>query len=424
MRKTMKKMFSVLLTMAVILSFSATAFAGDATVNYTGRQDLFLFQPGSSFTDTDLFSNFKEVMPGDSLNQKITLTNTAADCDYIKVYLRVIPHDDTANPLSRNVAATGETTESMTEFLNQLNLTVKNGEAVIYRGSPAAAGMLAEGILLGQLGRNQSLELNAQLSVPADMGNDFAFRAGEMDWAFTVEAFDNPSPPVSGQQLTVRKIWAGDDEKDRPNQVTVNLLKDGKVQETRVLNEANQWTWTWGNLSRWSKWTVEEAAVPEGYASSSETTGNTTFITNTKTTEGGDIIIPDPEKPAQEPVSLTAKKIWDDNDSEKRPDSAKITLYQGKEAVEAVHLGPWNDWTYTWGNLDANGDWSVVEDQVPKGYVPSYRVKNDVVTITNTAKLIQTGQRNWPVLLCGGLGILVLAAGVILRRTERKKENV
>ena len=45
-------------------------------------------------------------------------------------------------------------------------------------------------------------------------------------------------------------------------------------------------------------------------------------------------------------------------------------------------------------------------------------------TITNTAKLIQTGQRNWPVLLCGGLGILVLAAGVILRRTERKKENV
>ena len=65
-----------------------------------------------------------------------------------------------------------------------------------------------------------------------------------------------------------------------------------------------------------------------------------------------------------------------------------------------------------------------MEDQVPKGYVPSYRVKNDVVTITNTAKLIQTGQRNWPVLLCGGLGILVLAAGVILRRTERKKENV
>lgn len=423
MRKTMKKLFSVLLTMAVVLSFSVTAFAGDATVNYTGKQDLFHFQPGSSYTDTDLFSNFKGVMPGDSLNQKITLTNTAADCDYIKIYLKAVPHDETANPLSQNVAATGETTDSMTQFLNQLTLTVKNGETVIFRGSPAEAGTLAEGILLGQLARNQSLELNAQLSVPADMGNDFADRAGEMDWAFAVEAFDNPTPPVTGQQLTVRKLWAGDNEKDRPSQVTVNLLKDGNVQETRVLNEANQWTWTWGNLSRWSKWTVEEADVPEGYEASCETTGNTTFITNTKITEGGDVIIPDPEEPAPEPVSLTAKKTWDDNDSEKRPDSVKITLYQGKEAMEAVHLGPWNNWTYTWENLDADGDWSVAEDQVPKGYVPFYRVKNDVVTITNTAKLIQTGQLNWPVLLCGGLGILVLAAGMILRCRERKKED-
>ncbi|MGN0714860.1 MAG: Cna B-type domain-containing protein [Anaerovoracaceae bacterium] len=423
MRKTMKKLFSVLLTMAVVLSFSVTAFAEDSTVNYTGKQDLFHFQPGSSYTDTDLFRNFKGVMPGDSLNQKIILTNTASDCDYIKVYLKAVPHDETANPLSRNVAAAGETTESMTQFLNQLTLTVKNGETVIFRGSPAEAGTPAEGILLGQLGKNQSLELNAQLSVPADMGNDFADRAGEVDWTFTVEAFDYPSPPVTGQQLTVRKIWTGDNAKDRPSQVTVNLLKDGKVQETRILNEANQWTWTWGNLSRWSKWTVEEAGVPEGYEASCETTGNTTFITNTKISDGGDVIIPDPEEPSPEPVSLTAKKTWNDNDSEKRPDSAKITLYQGKEAVETVHLGPWNDWTYTWENLDADGDWSVAEDQVPKGYVPSYHVKNDVVIITNTAKLIQTGQLNWPVLLCGGLGILVLAAGVILRCRERKKEN-
>ena len=124
MRKTMKKLFSVLLTMAVVLSFSVTAFAGDATVNYTGKQDLFHFQPGSSYTDTDLFSNFKGVMPGDSLNQKIILTNTASDCDYIKIYLKAVPHDETANPLSRNVAAAGETTESMTQFLKMLKLSL------------------------------------------------------------------------------------------------------------------------------------------------------------------------------------------------------------------------------------------------------------------------------------------------------------
>ena len=499
MKKMMKKLFSVLLALTVVLSFSVTAFAGDASVTYTGEKDLIKLQPGSSYTDTDLFDNFKNVMPGDNLTQKIHVSNTAADCDYIKVYLKAVPHDAQNNPLSENVAASGETVETMVPFLRQMTLTVKNGDQTIYSGAASEAGTLAEGVLLGRLERNESLELNANLEVPLDMGNDFANRVGEVDWVFKVEAFDYPTPPTTDSQLTVRKVWEGDQAKDRPSQVTVNLLKDGKVQETQVLNASNQWTYTWGNLSRWNKWSVEEANVPEGYAASYETTGNTTVITNTKTVAAGDVtvkkvwkgdskdrpssvkvqlyrdgevydtvtlkkstgwtytwedlnqshawnvkeIVPKGYKATYQtrgskvtitntkqkadaevkPVSLTVKKAWDDKDSKKRPDSVKITLYNGKKAVETVHLGQWNSWTYTWDDLDADGDWKVVEDQVPKGYVPSYRVKKGVVTVTNTAKLIQTGQRNWPVLLCGGLGVLVLAAGVILILRGRKKEH-
>jgi len=44
-----------------------------------------------------------------------------------------------------------------------------------------------------------------------------------------------------------------------------------------------------------------------------------------------------------------------------------------------------------------------------------------VVTITNTATLIQTGQLNWPILVLGGLGVLMIFCGFLVMR--RKKEN-
>ena len=196
MKKMMKKLFSVLLALTVVLSFSVTAFAGDASVIYTGEKDLIKLQPGSSYTDTDLFDNFKNVMPGDNLTQNIHVSNTAADCDYIKVYLKALPHDAEKNPLSEKVAASGETIETMTAFLSQLTLILWQGETEIFRGTAAEAGTLENGVLLGELKKNESLELTAQLYVPPTMGNEFANRVGEVDWVFKVEALDYPPTPI------------------------------------------------------------------------------------------------------------------------------------------------------------------------------------------------------------------------------------
>ncbi len=196
MKKMMKKMFSVLLALTVVLSFSVNAFAADAGVTYKGQQDMLEFHPGSFYTDSDLFANFKGVMPGDRLEQKITVSNTASDCDYIKVYLKALPHDAEKNPLSKTVAASGEDVGSMTEFLSQLTLTLKQGENEIFKGTAADAGIQENGILLGELKKNESLDLEAQLEVPVAMGNDFANRVGEVDWVFKVEALDYPPTPI------------------------------------------------------------------------------------------------------------------------------------------------------------------------------------------------------------------------------------
>ena len=99
------------------------------------------------------------------------------------------------------------------------------------------------------------------------------------------------------------------------------------------------------------------------------------------------------------------------------------TLYNGTEKVESVLLNAANGWTYTWENLDPSGSWQVVETNIPKEYTPSYKVENGVVTITNTATLIHTGQLKWPVPVLGGLGLILAALGcVVIFRKKKGKD--
>ena len=39
------------------------------------------------------------------------------------------------------------------------------------------------------------------LTVPAGLGNEYAYRVGEVDWVFTVEGFNNEKPLIPTGQL-------------------------------------------------------------------------------------------------------------------------------------------------------------------------------------------------------------------------------
>ena len=86
---------------------------------------------------------------------------------------------------------------------------------------------------------------------------------------------------------TVLKRWndAGYEQK-RPDSVSVMLLKDGAVYDTKTLTRADGWQNTWKALPRYNPdgseivWTVTERPVP-GYTANVQQSGSTLILTNT-----------------------------------------------------------------------------------------------------------------------------------------------
>lgn len=403
MKNILKRTSLLALVLLLVLSLCATAFAAESTIQFTGYEDGFDFQPGSDYTDTDLFDNFKNVMPGDVLTETITFTNTSTDCDFIHLYMRAIAHDESANPLSEKVGEV-ETVATMSDFLSQLSMKVWNGAELIYSASPDQLDGLSKNVYLGTFRKGDTATLTVELTVPLDLGNEYANRVGEVDWVFHVEAYNE-------SQLSVRKVWSDGNSAHEGESISVNLLKDGVVEDTVELNDDNGWAYTFDRLVEGHTWTVEEAEVPEGYTVSYETTGTAVTIVNTA----------DEPEPSGDPLDITVKKVWSDDNSANRPTSVTVTLYNGTEVYDTVTLSAENNWTYHWEDASVLGNWQIAEVNISKGYTPSYRVSDGVITITNTLKLIQTGQLNWPIFLLGGVGLVLVALGATVTLGKKRK---
>ena len=197
MKKTCKTIASLVMMLVLLLGIGAPAYA-DGTVSYKGGAEKFVFLPGSGYTDTDLFDGFKGVMPGDTLTQTIEVRNRFLGTGSVKIYLRAVAHDEQANPLSPNVAATGETVASMSDFLSKLYMEVWQGGTRIYTGTPDQLDGLKNNVLLASVPRGKSVTLTVVLGVPSDLGNEYANRVGEVDWVFTAEELDPQGNPKTG----------------------------------------------------------------------------------------------------------------------------------------------------------------------------------------------------------------------------------
>ena len=205
----MKKLLKCALLLALAVSIlTGAALAAGASITYDGGGS-FDFRPGSEYTATDLFDGFKGVMPGDTRTEEITFVNNADDCDYVRLYIRAVAHDEEKNPLSAAVAET-ETVATMTEFLAQLSMKVWNGTELIYKASPDELDGLAENVLLGTFRQGEEATLTVELTAPATLGNEFSNRVGEVDWVFHVDACDDPAPsgPKTGDEARPL-MWLG-----------------------------------------------------------------------------------------------------------------------------------------------------------------------------------------------------------------------
>ena len=185
MKKTLKTISALALVLVLLLGMSVTAFA-ESKVTYEGGAEKFVFLPGSEYSETDLFENFKGVMPGDVITQEITVRNNYTKAEKVNIYLRAVVHDEQGNPLSEEVART-EDLVSMQHFLSQLTMTVKQGDKVLFSASPDELGGLKENVLLGTFPGKSYTKLVVELSVPIELGSEYANRVGEVDWVFTAE---------------------------------------------------------------------------------------------------------------------------------------------------------------------------------------------------------------------------------------------
>ena len=394
MKKSCKAVFSLVLMLLIVMSLSSTAFAASPSITFKGFTSGFDFQPGSEYTETDLFNSFKNVMPGDTVTETITFTNSASDCDFVNLYMRAEAHDETANPLSPKVADK-ETIAAMTEFLSKLSMKVWNGTELIYDAASNELGGLGSNKFLGTFRSGETATLKVELSVPNDLDNKFADRIGEVDWIFHVEAYNE-------SQLSVRKVWSDGSANHTNDSITVNLLKDGKVEKTQVLNAENNWAYTFDRLAEGHTWTAEEAAVPAGYTVSYKTEGTETTITNTKNDT--------PPTPPTYPLDITVHKVWSNDNGKARPSSVTVTLYNGDIAYDRVRLSAHNNWTYTWKDPNAYGNWQVIETNIPKGYVPSYSVSGNIVTCSSRAwRRIRRAWRTNTLLQCSAFYIYTIS---------------
>ncbi|MFH5810604.1 Cna B-type domain-containing protein [Companilactobacillus sp. FL22-1] len=104
---------------------------------------------------------------------------------------------------------------------------------------------------------------------------------------------NSPTTPTTNQRsFTVTKRWNDDNDKDklRPTKVEVQLTADGKNSGAPViLNEQNNWSYTWDKLDKQSnntdiQYSVKEVTVP-GYTSNLDVVDGGVQITNTHTPE-------------------------------------------------------------------------------------------------------------------------------------------
>ena len=184
----MKKILTLLTALLLMLAVSTTAFAADANVSYSGDAGEFVFAPGSEYSLTDLFPNFKDVMPGDSISQKITVRNLASNKVKVKIYMRSLgAHEDGESP----------------DFLSQMHLRVEKSDdnTMPYMFDAAAneRAQLTDWVCLGTLYSGGEVNLDVILDVPVEMDNSYAKKVGYLDWEFMIEEFPiEDSDPQTG----------------------------------------------------------------------------------------------------------------------------------------------------------------------------------------------------------------------------------
>ena len=232
-----------------------------------------------------------------------------------------------------------------------------------------------------------------------EAGTEIKYTVGEeavADYETKVEGYNitNTHKPET-LDITGTKTWNDSNNQDgkRPKSITVNLLANGIITDTKTVTADDNWTYSFTDLPKYANgqeitYTVSELTVP-GYTTTIDDNYN---ITNSYT-------------PGETSASVT--KIWDDADNQDgiRPESITVALLaNGTPTNKTVTLTAANNWTQTITGLPEKADGEYItytwtEVNVPEGYSLTRTSKNETVTTltnTHTPELTSiTGTKTW-----------------------------
>jgi len=198
----MKKFMILMLAFCLWIGPAMTVRAEDGNVIYDGDAREFIFEPGSQYSPTDLFLDLKDVMPGDSLTQRIHIKNDASKKVKVRIYMRVL----------------GAHEESRA-FLSQLNMRINMVDSPIDYMFLAAAdetAQMTDWVCLGTLYSGGEIDLDVILDVPVELDNTYSSQIGYLDWEFMVEEIpvesSDPQVPESTPDtgdMARPALWSG-----------------------------------------------------------------------------------------------------------------------------------------------------------------------------------------------------------------------
>ncbi|WP_062106331.1 Cna B-type domain-containing protein [Bacillus niameyensis] len=184
-----------------------------------------------------------------------------------------------------------------------------------------------------------------------------------------IDGFNITNIRVGKTEVLGKKIWKDDNSEDRPTSITVELLQNGIVVDSKKVTAKDDWKYSFAELEKYDEngvaytYTVKEKAI-NGY----ESTIDGYDITNVRVGK----------------TTVEGTKTWKDDNSQNRPEVIKVHLLQNGAIFKTQEVTSATDWQYRFAGLDQYDENGVaykytVKEEPIKGYestVDGYDITN------------------------------------------------